>query len=81
MPMLHIFDRDGRIVYTHTTFQLAQAKALRGKILSVLRRGQDEDGEPEEAEKESEEKPEPADEGEEEGEGKGVPEYKGEEGD
>lgn len=71
MPMLHIFDRDGRIVYTHTTFQLGQAKALRGKILSVLRRGGE--GEEEaEPEGESETKPEG------EGESGGTPEYKGE---
>ena len=37
MPMLRIFDRDGRIVYTHTTFQPGEADALRRRVLSVLR--------------------------------------------
>lgn len=36
LPMLHIFDRAGRIVYSHTTFQPGQAAALKRKILSTL---------------------------------------------
>jgi len=39
MPMLHIFDRWGRIAYSHTTFQPGQAPALRQKILEVLAAG------------------------------------------
>ena len=37
--MLHIFDRWGRIAYSHTTFQPGQAPALRQKILEVLAAG------------------------------------------
>jgi peroxiredoxin len=36
-PMLHIFDRAGRIVFSQSTFQPGEAAALRDKILSVLR--------------------------------------------
>ena len=36
MPMLHIFDRSGRIVYTHTTFQPSQAEELKRKVLDIL---------------------------------------------
>jgi hypothetical protein len=35
--MLHIFDRSGRMVYSHSTFQPGEAAALRAKILEVLR--------------------------------------------
>ena len=37
MPVLRIFDRDGRIVYAHTTFQPGQAGELKQRVLSVLR--------------------------------------------
>jgi peroxiredoxin len=36
-PMLHIFDAEGRIVYSHTTFRRSQARALKRKIRAVLR--------------------------------------------
>lgn len=36
MPMLHIFDRDGRIAYTHTTFQPGHAPELKRRILDTL---------------------------------------------
>jgi peroxiredoxin len=38
-PMMHIFGRDGRIVFTHSTFQPGEAASIRAKILSVLHRG------------------------------------------
>ncbi len=38
LPMLHIFDRSGRIVYTHTTFVPGDARELRAKILVELER-------------------------------------------
>jgi peroxiredoxin len=36
MPMMHIFDKSGRIVYSHATFQPGEAAALRARILRVL---------------------------------------------
>jgi len=36
MPMMHIFDRTGRIAYTHTTFQPSQAEELKRKVLDIL---------------------------------------------
>lgn len=39
MPMMHIFDRAGRIVYSHGTFQPGQAPLLRQKILNALEQG------------------------------------------
>ena len=35
-PMLHIFDKNGRIVYSHSTFRRSQARALKKKILAVM---------------------------------------------
>ncbi len=35
-PMLHIFDADGRIVYSHGTYQPAQAPLLRRKVRAAL---------------------------------------------
>ncbi|MCA9673381.1 MAG: TlpA family protein disulfide reductase [Myxococcales bacterium] len=42
-PMLRIFDEDGRIVYSHTTFRPSMARKLERKITSVLRGGRDGD--------------------------------------
>ena len=36
LPLLHIFDRTGRITYTHTTFVPGDARELRSKILIEL---------------------------------------------
>jgi len=36
-PMLRIFDADGRIVYSHTTFRPSMARKLERKIVGVLR--------------------------------------------
>jgi peroxiredoxin len=36
MPMMHIFDRRGRVVYSHSTFQPGEAAALRRRILAAL---------------------------------------------
>jgi peroxiredoxin len=38
MPMLHIFNREGRIVYSHTTFQPSHAPELKDQILKALER-------------------------------------------
>lgn len=38
-PMLRIFDADGRIAYSHTTFRPSMARKLERKIVSVLRGG------------------------------------------
>jgi peroxiredoxin len=35
-PMLHIFDKQGRIVYSHGTYQPAQAPLLRRKVRAAL---------------------------------------------
>ena len=43
-PMLHIFDRTGRIVFSQSTFQPGEAAALRERILAVLR-GEESKGE------------------------------------
>jgi peroxiredoxin len=37
MPTLHIFNVDGRIVYTKTTFQAGHGPALKKKVRQVLR--------------------------------------------
>jgi len=37
MPMMHIFDRQGKVVYSHSTFQPGEAAALKAKVLEVLR--------------------------------------------
>jgi len=37
MPMMHVFDSSGRIVYTHTTFQPGHAREVKRKILDVLK--------------------------------------------
>jgi peroxiredoxin len=41
MPMLHIFNIDGRIVYTKTTFQAGHGPALKKKVRQVLRADRD----------------------------------------
>jgi peroxiredoxin len=42
MPTLHIFDRTGRIVFSHSTFQPGEAQSLRARILRVLSKQGDE---------------------------------------
>lgn len=37
MPMMHIFDRQGKTVYSHATFQPGEAAALKAKVLEILR--------------------------------------------
>ncbi len=37
MPMMHIFDRQGKVVYSHSTFQPGEAAALKAKVLEILR--------------------------------------------
>jgi len=37
MPMLHVFDRAGRMAYTHTTFQPGHGPEVKRKILDILR--------------------------------------------
>jgi peroxiredoxin len=41
MPMMHIFDRSGKLVYSHSTFQPGEAAALKAKVLEILRGGGD----------------------------------------
>jgi peroxiredoxin len=38
-PMMHIFARSGRIVFTHSTFQPGEAASIRARILAVLHGG------------------------------------------
>jgi len=40
MPMLHIFDINGRIVYSKTTYQPGQGPALKKEVRKVLRADQ-----------------------------------------
>jgi peroxiredoxin len=37
MPMMHIFDRQGKVVYSHSTFQPGEAAVLKAKVLEILR--------------------------------------------
>lgn len=45
MPCMHIFDADGRIVYTSTSFQPGQAGALKKKVRKLLKKQGKDEGE------------------------------------
>jgi cytochrome c biogenesis protein CcmG/thiol:disulfide interchange protein DsbE len=61
MPCMHIFDADGRIVYTSTSFQPGQAGALKKKVRRLLKKQRA--GEADEAEEQGKGKREPEGEG------------------
>jgi peroxiredoxin len=61
MPCMHIFDADGRIVYTSTSFQPGQAGALKKKVRRLLMKQRA--GEADEAEEQGKGKREPEGEG------------------
>jgi peroxiredoxin len=66
LPMMHIFSKSGRLVYSHSTFQPGEAAALKARILSALNRGaveEERDKEPE-REKSEEDAKEKREEGE-----------------